>query len=458
MYGVSRFVRNGPRGQSRLDKWTRRAKQAFRIANQVYSAIPPPTRKRILDASNEYINSYTSKRIRPGNHHFTPPSSQQNTISQAMPSHYSKSGGGPAPISSSSKHKVSKRIPANKGIMRRLECIQKVQDLQCVYVGHTTLALNSTIQAVCRAVIKALWFKEGITAVDGTSTGPGVSSVITIGHYTTPTSFAPTESSTVSIAANSSLDTYVNVMADMLYAVILAADRKYEFTTLNWVGGTTFKHSCHMNTTKITCNIHSVLTFQNTTANAVGTDTVDINNSNPLRIKTYAGPGNGSHFIARSTSQSVPGTYKSFIGGTEYGEISVAAAQVSGRFLDEPPPTKLFKHAHGGRSFILQPGGVHKDTLSSSFTMTLAGYINMHYGLDPNQSWWVPKGHFTFFACEKVITAGIGSLAVPTASNVPVDVDMEIDFKQHVVCTLRSHEIVVPQNLTQAVLPTVYQP
>ena len=360
-----------------------------------------------------------------------------------------RGGNGPSPVSYANSSKRSgKRLPANVGVMRSMESIGKVQDAQCAYIGHSTVALNNIIQGVARSVVKAFWKKEGITVESNDTTGPALANQFSITYYSTPTSITTSFLASATILSGANFTTAQQQVAILIYNIALAADRKYEFTQMQWISiAAGFKHSAHMNSIRITGTMTSTLTFQNTTANATGTDTTDVNNANPVSVHQYSGVGNGTSFMVRQDS-AVAGTFKSFIADYFYGVISVAAAEVTDNFLNEPPPSKLFAHATKGKTIILQPGAIHKSYIRSGMDMTLSAYINMHYGLDMGQQWRVPRGNFTFFACEKVVTS--------TAATPPkIELDYEVDQKLHFVCTMKRHDMVVPQNLTQVSLPVV---
>jgi len=364
-----------------------------------------------------------------------------------------------------SKYKKRKRSKKGKlvnminGIESRVESIQKVRDLQAVYVGHSTFASEYVLFNICRAIVKAFWAKEGLNVIDDTTVGPNQINQFSIDYYNTLSAQTPLAYVSANIASNA---TFAQAVLDLQVIMRLAIDgydKRQQFRTLTWYSSdlTTsnaykFRHQCNMNTTKLSGYMRSMLTFQNATANATGNtvegapdrNNTDVNNANPIHIKKYVGNGNGTFWRNRTNTTS---TYQSFIGNNSVGAISVVAAEATGKVLDEPPSSKYFMHAKQAGSFVLQPGNIKKAVLSTQLEKSITSYIAQHSGYAETALVRSSIGEFAFYGCEKVITSTVNG----GASDVRIEIDVEIDYKTAFKCTLKGSNPTAPSN-TEVVL------
>lgn len=381
-----------------------------------------------------------------------------------------RSGGRSGPSGSSrilkSKYKRRKRGKKGKlvnminGIESRVESIQKVKDLQAVYVGHSTYASEYVLFQLCRAIVKSFWAKEGLNVIDDSTVGPNQINQFSIDYYSTLTATLPAAYVTANIVSNATFLQAVLDLQTIMRLAIVNYDKRQQFRTLTWYSSdlTTgnaykFRHQCNMNTTKVSGYMRSMMTFQNATPNATGNtpegeaerNNTDVNNANPIHIKKYVGSGNGTFWRNRTNTSS---TYQSFIGNNSVGAISVIASEAVGKVLDEPPSSKYFMHAKQAGSFVLQPGNIKKAVLSTQFDKSITSYIAQHSGYAETDLVRSSIGQFAFYGCEKVITTTVSG----NPSDVKIEIDVEIDYKTAFKCTLKGSNPTAPIN-TEVVQP-----
>jgi len=360
------------------------------------------------------------------------------------------------------RRKTSKKVkPVNmiNGIESRVESIQKVRDLQAVYVGHSTFASEYVLFNICRAIVKAFWTKEGLNVIDDTTVGPNQVNQFSIDYYSTLSATTPLAYVSANIPSNASFQQACLDLQVIMRLAIDGYDKRQQFRTLTWYSSdlTTanaykFRHQCNMNTTKLSGYMRSMLTFQNATANATGNtvegapdrNNTDVNNANPIHIKKYVGNGNGTFWRNRTNTTS---TYQSFIGNNSVGAISVVASEATGKVLDEPPSSKYFMHAKQAGSFVLQPGNIKKAVLSTQIEKSITSYIAQHAGYAETALVRSSIGQFAFYGCEKVITSTVNG----GASDVRIEIDVEIDYKTAFKCNLKGSNPTAPVN-TEVVL------
>ena len=340
------------------------------------------------------------------------------------------------------------RIKPNEGVSVRTEAIQKVRDLQAVYIGHVTFPANQIEFMVARSIVKAFWAKEGIIVENGLSLGPTSETVYRIYYYASPTALTLTVGSTASIDPSATFDEHVLQFRILQKALMTTSDNLYKWQRIKF-SGTNFQHECNMVTSMLTGNCHSTIAFQNATANALGETGTDVNNANPVTITRYHGNGSGTEMIVRGAAIAGPPTYTSFIGDVNDGHISVVADSVANNQLDEPPPAKLFHHCKAGGRFVLGPGNIHKSHLYTNYRFSISTYMNIMMGHPPTTKQLVRKGVYEFFAGEKVVTTTVAG----NASNVPVELDYEIDHKIRFKCSFKSVQMSLPFINNQSVLP-----
>jgi len=372
-----------------------------------------------------------------------------------------RTGGGVAPTSwqrhkkTTSKRKFrgkrkrklrgTKSLRVNQGQMNRNEVTQKVTDVQCVYIGHTNFAPATLVNAVARSIVKEFWTKEGFVPETDASIGPTFASQYIINAYPTPQSLVsvPTISSTV-ILGSTFLVHAISVAA-LLNTVISAADKRYKFMNMQWKSVETidyrFNHQCNMLKSMLTLNLHSQISFQNSTANASGAGETDVNNANPLQVSHYYGNGNGTEMVVRGEMIAGPPTYTAFIGDANNGNIAVAAKQQgSNSTLSEPPNAKYFHNTKGGKKFELQPGAIHRSSLKQNFKMSISAFIHLFDGYPSADKVILNRGKWEMWAAEKIVSTNVAG----APSTVPVQLDYEIDYKFAVAFRMQKPGILLP--------------
>jgi len=361
------------------------------------------------------------------------------------------------------KFKKSKKPPSmTNGVVGRIETIQKVQDLNAVYVGHTNFPVNQVLEYVARAITKSFWAKEGILVENDLTVGPSVPHVWRVIYFESPVDTTPNVIDSIPMVANSTFGTNFGNLAILLRALMDSADNLYKWQTLTWLSTPTgsdyrFKHDANMVQTKIIGNIRSLMTMQNSTPNASGGvdgNLIDVNNANPLHVIKYHGSGNGTEMVVRTNTIAGPPVYTSFIADPTRGNIAVVAKQTAGLHLDEPPSAKFFAGCKTGGKFTLQPGNISKSTLYDSYNMSLSSYMNVMRGHLITTRQKIRKGRYEFFGFEKVVTTTVAG----GPSDVPVTVDYEIDHKFAFKCIIKTKQMTLPVNTTQVALPILTVP
>lgn len=365
--------------------------------------------------------------------------------------------------SSKKRFRKYKKAPSmTNGVVGRAETIQKVQDLNAVYIGHTNFPVNQVLEYVARAITKAFWAKEGILVENDLTVGPSVPHVWRVTYYESPVDTTANIIDAGPLVANTTFGSCFGNLATLFRALMDSADNLYKWQTLTWLSTPTgsdyrFKHDANMVQTKIMGSIRSLMTMQNSTPNASGGvdgNLIDVNNANPLHVTKYHGSGNGTEMVVRTTTIAGPPAYTSFIADPSRGNIAVVAKQTVGLHLDEPPTAKFFAGCKGGGKFTLQPGSISKSTLYDSYNMSLSSYMNVMRGHLITTRQKIRKGRYEFFGFEKVVTTTVAG----GPSDVPVTVDYEIDHKFAFKCVIKSKQMTLPVNTTQVALPILTVP
>jgi len=343
-----------------------------------------------------------------------------------------------------SKFKSKKRSQKGRanfinGIQSRIETTQKVQDLQAVYVGHTTMAPTTIFDIVCTAISKALLIKEGYSP-NGLADGININVEMEfqILYWNDITSTAASSYDTT-LLPNPTFAEFRTAVKNILTLAINGYDKKQQFQRFRWfsnnnVGGTyRFHHEFNMAGMKIDGFMKSTFAFQNATPSAVGSANTDVNNANPVRCVPYYGKGNGTFWRNRT---STTGVFENFFGETTSGAISVIAAEAANKVLDEPPASKFFLHAKRGKGFVLQPGEIKTVQLKTPVSMTLTKFIQYFDGYDEDALVRHNMGTFQFFGIEKVLSTNIAT----GASDVKIVIDYEVDYATCFKATLTKYK------------------
>jgi len=344
-------------------------------------------------------------------------------------------------VSKYKKKKRGKKGRANfiSGIQSRIETTQKVQDLQAVYVGHTTMAPTTVFDIVCTAIAKALCIKEGF-APSGLTDGIGINTDMEFQIiYWDGITATAASSYDVTLLPNPTLSQMRDSIKGILTLAINGYDKKQQFQRFRWfsnnnVGGTyRFHHEFNMSGMKIDGFMKSTFSFQNATPSAIGSSSTDVNNANPVRCVPYFGKGNGTFWRNRT---STTGIFENFFGETTSGAISVVSAEAVNKVLDEPPASKFFLHAKRGKGFVLQPGEIRTVQLNSPVSMTLTKFIQYFDGYDEDLLLRHGMGKFQFFGIEKVLSTNIAT----GASDVKIVIDYEVDYATTFKATLTKYK------------------
>jgi len=350
-------------------------------------------------------------------------------------------------------------VSNRQGVHTCVETIQKVQDINALYVGHTNYPQATILDVVARAITKEMWTKEGLVPFTDDSLGPGVTTSYTMTYYTSPTDTALDALSSIILPSSSTFATHWVEVAILLKNLITLGDIRIKWQQFRWEstpGATAyvFKHQCNAATSYLTFDHISEFAVQNSTPNATGGVTganTDVNNANPLTVTKYFGKGNGTEMVVRSPALVGPPVYTSFVGSPGSGQIAVLASQVVGRHLEEPPDAKVFTGTKMAKKFVLQPGAILKSTIKSTYRQSLHAYMNSFGGNPVSTQQRVTKGKFEFFGMEKVVTTTISG----GPSNVKVEVDYEVDQKHKVKFSIGKENLFLPVVLPQTVLPTL---
>jgi len=336
------------------------------------------------------------------------------------------------------------------GVQQRIEATQKVQDLQCVYVGHSTMAAITVHKQICLAIAKALLNKEGFSPVSVTETqNVNVATKIQILYYANATSITTTTLS-FNIPANSALQLYADAVELLMSAAIAAYDRKVNFTKFRFISDNTaggdyrFYHEFNMNAFMLDGWMRSQINMQNATPSALKSSNIDVNNANPVRVTIYEGNGNGTFWRNRTETSA---SFQNFLGDEAAGTIAVVANEANNRVLDEPPNSKFFISAKKSGGFILQPGEIKSSKLFTPIHMSIVKYIESYQGYEPLTPDLMSKlGKFRFYGIEKVLTT---NLAGSLPSDVKVQIDYEVDYATCFKATLKkSFSPTAPINTT----------
>jgi len=336
----------------------------------------------------------------------------------------------------------------------RNETIQKVTDINCHYIGHANFPPNQALELIGRAIAKAFWSKEGLIVESDATEGPAFANIWRFAYYATPTSTTLTQIDSVTMLANDTFATSFARLIILMRTLMAAADNKIKWQSLSWLSVPTlsdyrFKHTCNMVTSFISGNILSTIAIQNSTANALGGTTTDVNNANPLHVHKYHGKGNGTEMVVRTNSFVGPPVFTSFIADPDRGNIAVTSDQVVGNHLNEPPKPHVFAHTKGGKLRTLQPGEILTSKLYDNFRFSLSNYMNVQKGTAIGDRIYLSKGHYEFFGFEKVVTTTVAG----GPSNVPVECDYEIDQKFQFKFTFKQQQMTLPVITGQTVLP-----
>jgi len=427
-------------------------------------------RRAIVAGARSVGRAYNAYNTPPPTYRRTPPKRKTAVRSRGGGGGKISSGGGVAPISwqphkkrklkrkSRGKGKRQRRgvkgLRINQGQMNRTEVTQKVSDIQCVYIGHTNFAPASLVIAVARAVVKEFWTKEGFVPENESSVGPSFASQYIINVYANPQSLTPVSVVSTTVVVNSIFQAHVVIVAALLNVTLAGADKRNKFTTMVWksVENTDYRfyHQCNMIKSMLTFNLHSQMSFQNSTANASGAGETDVNNANPLQICHYYGNGNGTEMVVRGDMVAGPPVYTAFIGDATNGNIAVAAKQQAGsNVLGEPPSAKLFHKTKSGRKFELQPGAIHRSSLKQNFRMSISAFMHLFDGYPSSDKVILDKGKWEMWAAEKIVTTNVAG----APSSVPVQLDYEIDNKFAVAFKMQKPGILLPIISVQTALP-----
>lgn len=337
-------------------------------------------------------------------------------------------------------YKKKGRANLSNAVISRVECTQKVADLQAVYVGHSTVATQYVNDRVSDAVAKAFLMKEGFAprAQDETF-NLNVGTYFRITYYSSPTSTTAAALDSGLIPANTAFTQYSLAVKGLLQSVIDLANKRMTFVKMSFfsdpaVGANyRFWHEFNMNGIHLQGFTRSQFSMQNSTPNAIGTTNTDVNNNNPLRITKYAGKGNGTFWRNRT---DVAATFTGLFANPTTAAIAVLASEANGRVLDEPPSSKHFLHAKKVATSILQPGDIKTESLYMPINMSLVKYINSFDGYPETDLVRQNFGKFAFYGCEKVLSTNIG-VPANNASNVKVTIDYELDFACQIACTMK---------------------
>lgn len=353
-------------------------------------------------------------------------------------------------------HKKHGPKPPKYTISQRIEAPIKTQDLQCVYIGHSSFAGNEVFDALSRSIVRAFWATEGFRLYENTSTGPSTATVYTANYFPTRRSLAATSLPSASCAASSTFTVHATAVYNLLCAMAFAQDLEITWISLSWVAtvGNSINRDYSMQRTIVSAHMRSELKVMNVTANSSGTDVTDVTNPVPLEMTAYKGKGNGTEMVVRSLTD-MTASYNSFLGNRQHGAIAVPASYHTGGALDEPLKSKALvgaTYAHKGKK-IVEPAAHFKSVVSDSFQMSLAKFFRYFTYLDADTTinHYCKRGYWKLYAFEKFIQTGSGTTGLG-ASTTKVEVDSEVNYSIESHCHLKSLNETVPINRVVAPL------
>lgn len=304
----------------------------------------------------------------------------------------------------------------------------RVQDPDCVYIGHTDVPCDTTLFTVCAAMTRSICRLVDLDVEDENSVIPFVTdwryiTIIWIDSSNTPNSHQ------IDIQADPS--TTVDYVASQLFSFFRSgissnSKRTYQRLILTDTAGTGSAARVSLNLFNSTvdfCNT-SYLKVQNSTQSAASgggnTDTDDVN-AVPLEGFSYFGKGNYTGlkpYTISSKNADNPGLIPYEItSDSDRGLMVFRRANAAPSLYQEttqpyknPPPARQMKNVSRSGFASLEPGNIKTDKIETQVKMKLNQFLQSIYvpgwvnTVNPNDFGQYNRsrlGHFKLFALEK---------------------------------------------------------
>lgn len=346
--------------------------------------------------------------------------SQYGRPTGGVPIHHSTSGGRFARGRGVPRTKTSQY--AAQGFCEDLTIGGRIQDPDCVYVGHSSWACDRTFVVVCMALVRTMLKHVNVDVETATSVLPFITGVDTITiSWIDSSNTVASQAFPYSPGAGDTVDTLgVTLYSFFRSAIYSNAKRFYQRLVMH--SGDVVRVMLNLATAKIdVCNT-SYLKVQNSTQSAEsgggGNDSEDIA-AVPLQGFSYFGRGNFTgikeYEIRSKTLTVVPTVPLELNTDSQNGLITLRAANTTGRadagpLYGNPPNASEMKNTSSSAYTTLEPGVIKTDKLEDQHRMSfnqflyknyIAGYVSVDDTGNFGQYSRSMMGHFKVFALEK---------------------------------------------------------
>jgi len=324
------------------------------------------------------------------------------------------------------------------GVHYTKDTTYSVNDYQCLYIGHTTMPLYRITVEFCRALIKALLFKDGyiIPSFDDTVPAKYINANLAVEYYNNASDTSLTASG-VTFGSGTLWDTYCNNFAQQLIGINSGSGQVawwsfYLNMSTDFSGDLQRISEIRADTLRIHYTIADTMMIQNRTpadtAESTGVpDTLEYTNitNAPIHGKRYFGYGHmmglkgRRDWLVRSSQNDgwmVP-TSKTGSGST-FPYIGIG----------DPPDVAELTQVIGSSAETVPAGSILTSYLAEKKVMTFESLMALMKGTsystasspaytsDPR----VKLGHFNVFAFCNAMNAGFSSAGSGSSSNLVV--------------------------------------
>lgn len=362
----------------------------------------------------------SSKRPRRGKSIFRTVNNNNTYITGSAPTHHSTSAGKFA-----KGHGVPKTLTAQyckRGFAYDSTLGGRVQDSDCVYIGHTSWPADRTLYTVMLAFVRELLRHVDIDIETIDSTLPFLTGVDNIAiEWLDSTNTVQIQAIPYSPGTGDTVSTLAVTLFNFFRGAIVSnAKRYYQRIVLST--GDVVRVMMNLSTCQVDICNTSYLKVQNSTqsatSNAGSNDTEDIN-AVPLQGFSYFGRGNFTglkEYALRSKSLAiVSAAMPELNSNSTTGVITLRTPNAdswagSGIFYGNPPPAADMKNVTSTAYTTLEPGTMKTDKLEDCHKMNfnqflyknyIAGYVNSTDSPANAQFSRSSLGHFKVFGLEK---------------------------------------------------------
>lgn len=298
----------------------------------------------------------------------------------------------------------------------------RVQDADCVYIGHTSWPVDRTLFSVMLSFVRSLLRHVDVDIETTSSVLPFITGVDTITiEWIDSSNTVVGQDFVYSPGAGDTVGTLAATFYNFFRGAIFNNAKRY-YQRLMMRSGDVVRVMLNLATAKVdVCNT-SYLKVQNSTQSAEagggGNDSEDIA-AVPLQGFSYFGRGNFTglkEYSLTSKSTAVVSTMPLELNSDEtQGLITLRATNstgwaASGVLYGNPPPASDMKNVKASAYVTLEPGTMKTDKLEDCHKMTLnqflykmyiAGYVTASDNGANGQWSRSMMGHFKVFALEK---------------------------------------------------------